>query len=30
LRNVYDRLEAERAGLVHFGVGRGQSGRKTV
>ncbi|MFL6728419.1 MAG: UDP-glucose dehydrogenase family protein, partial [Sphingomicrobium sp.] len=23
LRNVYDRLEAERAGLVHFGVGRG-------
>jgi UDPglucose 6-dehydrogenase len=30
LRNVYDRLEAERAGLVHFGVGRGQSGRKPV
>jgi UDPglucose 6-dehydrogenase len=30
LRNVYDRLEAERAGLVHFGVGRGQSGHKTV
>ena len=30
LRNVYDRLEAERAGLVHFGVGRGQSGQKTV
>jgi UDPglucose 6-dehydrogenase len=30
LRNVYDRLEAERAGLVHFGVGRGQSGQKAV
>jgi UDPglucose 6-dehydrogenase len=30
LRNVYDRLEAERAGLVHFGVGRGHSGQKTV
>ena len=30
LRNVYDRLEAERAGLVHFGVGRGQNGQKTV
>jgi UDPglucose 6-dehydrogenase len=30
LRNVYDRLEAERAGLVHFGVGRGQAGQKTV
>ena len=30
LRNVYDRLEAERAGLVHFGVGRGQSGGKIV
>ena len=30
LRNVYDRLEAERAGLLHFGVGRGQSGRKAV
>ena len=30
LRNVYDRLEAERAGLVHFGVGRGQSGTKSV
>ena len=27
LRNVYDPLEAERAGLVHFGVGRGQSGQ---
>jgi UDPglucose 6-dehydrogenase len=27
LRNVYDRLEAERAGLVHFGVGRGHSGQ---
>jgi UDPglucose 6-dehydrogenase len=26
LRNVYDRLEAERAGLVHFGVGRGHIG----
>ena len=30
LRNVYDRLEAERAGLVHFGVGRGQSGQNPV
>ena len=30
LRNVYDRLEAERAGLVHFGVGRGHSGNKSV
>jgi UDPglucose 6-dehydrogenase len=30
LRNVYDRLEAERAGLLHFGVGRGQIGRKPV
>jgi UDPglucose 6-dehydrogenase len=30
LRNVYDRLEAERAGLVHFGVGRGQAARKSV
>jgi UDPglucose 6-dehydrogenase len=30
LRNVYDRLEAERAGLVHFGVGRGQIGQKGV
>jgi len=30
LRNVYDRVEAERAGLVHFGVGRGQSGQKPV
>ena len=26
LRNVYDQEEAERAGLVHYGVGRGQSG----
>jgi UDPglucose 6-dehydrogenase len=26
LRNVYDQEEAERAGLIHFGVGRGQSG----
>jgi UDPglucose 6-dehydrogenase len=24
LRNVYDRLEAERAGLIHYGVGRGR------
>ena len=24
LRNVYDKHEAERVGLVHFGVGRGQ------
>ncbi len=30
LRNVYDRVEAERAGLVHFGVGRGHSGSKSV
>jgi UDPglucose 6-dehydrogenase len=30
LRNVYDRLEAERAGLVHFGVGRGRIGQITV
>lgn len=30
LRNVYDRVEVERAGLVHFGIGRGQSGQKTV
>jgi UDPglucose 6-dehydrogenase len=27
LRNVYDRVEAERAGLVHFGVGRGEANR---
>ena len=25
LRNVYDRVEAERAGLLHFGVGRGKA-----
>jgi UDPglucose 6-dehydrogenase len=25
LRNVYDRLEAERAGLIHYGVGRGKA-----
>jgi UDPglucose 6-dehydrogenase len=30
LRNVYDRLEAQRAGLVHFGIGRGQNGQKTA
>ena len=30
LRNVYDRVEAERAGLVHFGVGRGHSDSKSV
>ncbi len=30
LRNVYDRLEAARAGLAHFGIGRGQSGEKSV
>ena len=30
LRNVYDRLEADRAGLVHFGVGRGQAGQNFV
>ena len=23
LRNVYDRAEAERAGLTYFGIGRG-------
>ena len=27
LRNVYDRVEAERAGLVHFGIGRGEADR---
>ncbi|MEO8175106.1 MAG: UDP-glucose/GDP-mannose dehydrogenase family protein [Sphingomicrobium sp.] len=27
LRNVYDRTEAERAGLIHFGIGRGEFGR---
>jgi UDPglucose 6-dehydrogenase len=26
LRNVYDREDAERAGLIHYGVGRGQTG----
>ena len=26
LRNVYDQEEADRAGLIHYGVGRGQSG----
>jgi len=26
LRNVYDRADAERAGLRHYGVGRGQNG----
>jgi UDPglucose 6-dehydrogenase len=26
LRNVYDPEEAERAGLIHYGVGRGQTG----
>jgi len=26
LRNVYDQEEAERAGLIHYGVGRGQTG----
>jgi UDPglucose 6-dehydrogenase len=25
LRNVYDRVEAERAGLVHHGIGRGKT-----
>jgi UDPglucose 6-dehydrogenase len=25
LRNVYDRVEAQRAGLVHYGVGRGKA-----
>jgi UDPglucose 6-dehydrogenase len=28
LRNVYDRVEAERAGLNYFGVGRGKPPRK--
>ena len=28
LRNVYDRAEAERAGLTYFGVGRGRPGGK--
>jgi len=28
LRNVYDRDEAEEAGLTYFGVGRGRSGRR--
>jgi len=27
LRNVYDRAEAERAGLVYFGIGRGELNR---
>ena len=27
LRNIYDRLEAQRAGLRHFGVGRGEAAR---
>ena len=27
LRNVYDRAEAERAGLTYFGVGRGRPGQ---
>ena len=30
LRNVYDRAEVERFGLVHFGVGRGQYGSNSV
>jgi UDPglucose 6-dehydrogenase len=28
LRNVYDRVEAESAGLVYFGIGRGRLNRK--
>ncbi|HEU4704758.1 MAG TPA: UDP-glucose/GDP-mannose dehydrogenase family protein [Sphingomicrobium sp.] len=28
LRNVYDGAEAERAGLIYFGIGRGEAGRK--
>jgi UDPglucose 6-dehydrogenase len=28
LRNVYDRDEAERAGLVYSGIGRGEAGRR--
>jgi UDPglucose 6-dehydrogenase len=27
LRNVYDRAEAERVGLTHFGVGRGEAAK---
>jgi UDPglucose 6-dehydrogenase len=27
LRNVYDRAEAERAGLIYSGIGRGQSAK---
>ena len=27
LRNVYDRADAERAGLAYFGIGRGESNR---
>jgi len=27
LRNVYDRAEAERAGLVYSGIGRGELNR---
>ena len=30
LRNVYDRLEAERAGLAYFGVGRGRGVHEAV
>ena len=30
LRNVYDRTEAERAGLVHYGVGRGRNGVNSI
>jgi len=24
LRNIYDQLDAERAGLRHYGIGRGR------
>jgi UDPglucose 6-dehydrogenase len=30
LRNVYDRVEAERAGLVYWGVGRGKLRQPTA
>ena len=29
LRNVYDRDEAEEAGLTYYGVGRGRTGLST-
>ena len=30
LRNVYDREEAERAGLTYFGIGRGRRARQYI